>query len=248
MKLNNIILLIKRHLLKDGKKVILGMAALWLVFILLTIVTQLNETIDLDFYHTIMLMLLMFGGSIITSLMFSESSEISSGYQYSTLPVSVLDKLSAAWVISFPLFVICWMVLYYTGLGIFTTINSLGFPVNEIEKSFLIPISEQFQMFILLHGFCLLAAAWFKKYPIIKAGMLSSLIGFSFFVKVGLTLWLVKPYGSMMSNTADKTVWHFNDNFFRITTSDSMWSIIICSIVSLFFITVAYFKLKERAI
>jgi hypothetical protein len=247
MTFNHSLLLIKRHLLKDGKKAFLAIAGGWLLFVFLMFVFQwFRPSINLEIYHTGMVVFFLFGGAVLGSIIFNESSQISSGFQYSILPVSVFHKLTAATVITIPILWALLLALYFLGLGIFSLLASTGVNFTELTYNFV--DGNKIQAALMGSCFGLLGGAWFKTYPTIKTALLANAVAAVFITIMAIVAFKLSPIGYMQKNVSETVIWEFNSTYIDSGFGTNIASYIVTTVIALFFLLVAYYKLKERSI
>lgn len=243
MNPKNIALLIKRYWLRDGKKAIVAIIGLWMIAMLMPFIFGINEPKDTALYNVFTLITLMFGTGILGSLMFSESSEVSKGYQWNILPVNNLEKLIAAWLLSFVAFVLLITLLYPLGHFILKGIEQMGVPFRD--NTFEWFVSEQIQLALTINAISLMCAAWFKKLPLIKAIVVGNIGAFIFAGTALLLIKLTKPVYSMTQQTSEGAIWVVS-NHSSLSFNNSIWSVLIVTAFAFYLLSVAYFKLKER--
>jgi len=226
----------------------MGLSAIWLLIIIITILKDIrNPFIDLGFYYSFMTLLLLVGGTVLSSLMFHETSEISKGYLMAILPVSIVEKLFSAWFVSTILYGLAMVVLYYLGLTVFTLLQPIGLNFKDLSYHF-IP-NEAIQAYVLANAFCLMGASWFKKNPIVMNMVFSTVTTTLFFVGIAVMYYFIRPFGLFESvSTTDGTALIINDNITQINIEDTATSMVLITLLSGFFMLVAFFKLKERNI
>ncbi len=244
--LNSVFLLIRRQLIKDWRKyaiaVIVGMFAAIFISILSCINTK---QLDINIYQKITTILFFIGGAIISSSIFKELEKPETGYQYMTLPASSLEKIVAAWLISFLIYGIISTIAIALGATLLYAVTWFGITIEgNIFETF--PIFDFAKYLIVLNAIFLAGAAAFRNNPFIKTSLfvfvysaliiaLTGLIAFAFF----------KLNPSPFHHISGNNIQISNANF--LTANPVFQSILfVCGIV--FIWVVAYFKLKERTL
>ncbi len=245
--IQRIALLVRRQTLMSGNTLIVaaGVAAFLLIVLLLTGYNSpvaLNDTV----FYGITLPIVILGGFIFSSLVFSELQSREKAIFFLSLPATSLEKLAAGWLISSPIFVIFIYVLLMV-VNLFTgTLLSL-FPGKEFifVDPFYPPLLNSLGSYMVLQTVFLLGAVYFKKNNFFKT-ILSV-----FLVAMVISIWgIIMAYLVLgkthigMENVNFPEYWHhFAENILPSIAKTVFWGII-----GPFFLFVSWLRLKEREV
>ena len=203
--------------------------------------SNLHNTINID--SLVMSVAIM--GIIWSSISFSELINPASKQQYLALPASTLEKILSKWSIVSILIPIFFMVCYILYSYAFTfVINALStknltyayFPINDLVK-FILSLSLAQSIFFA-------GSVWMPKNSILKTG--AGLVAV-FFVIVIFTLFAMKIVFYDVIDGWSLNSRNIDGDFDLFKTVNSIYvKSIVYLITYTFFITVSYFKLKEK--
>ena len=215
------------------------------------LVYMVNARLDLETQSVLFLMILLLAGTIYTSTIFAGLGEKKKAIAYLTLPASHFEKYLVAWLYSFLIFLVIYMISFY--LVALFLLNVKHIPgqaegvINLLEK----PNLQIGLIYAFLHAIAFWGAIYFNKLHFIKTG-------FVFFVFMGLLILFNKILlGTMIGRTVDAAPPFGN---LRFMDNDQQVGIIlpkagenpflICLIVGLMLIfwIAAYYRLKEKQV
>ena len=145
------------------------------------LVYMVNARLDLETQSVLFLMILLLAGTIYTSTIFAELGEKKKAIAYLTLPASHFEKYLVAWLYSFLIFLVIYMISFY--LVALFLLNVKHIPgqaegvINLLEK----PNLQIGLIYAFLHAIAFWGAIYFNKLHFIKTG-------FVFFVFMGLLI------------------------------------------------------------
>jgi len=253
IQLNRIILLVKRQILKDGKRYFIALSAGLVIAIIIAALSMVsNSSLDPQIYSTLSAILLILGGSILSASMFSELDKQDSGYQLMALPVSTLEKLISFWLISFVLFLLAATAFIYLGAGILTMSATMAdFTIQgSILNAF--PVWDLVLAYSMSNAIYLLGGATFKNWAFIKTAFASGIVSLVVSGILVIIAWItfksvigtsqkITNGNMVISNNSTNLETYFNSNSELLGWTISITFLIFCW-------TVTYFKLKEREI
>lgn len=173
-------------------------------------------------------MIMTYGGYAFSSTMFNELNSAGSASQFLTLPASTLEKLTAAWLVSY---------VAYTAVGMAALyILSLIVGVNVSSMSTFTSLSG-FYIYTILQSVFLFGAIYFK-----ANNFLSTLVAMLVFA-IGLSLISI-TLNSFIPNIAP--LLFSVSSYFSVETP--IGGIVNTVIISLVFLGFAYLRLKNRQI
>jgi len=196
---------------------------------------------------------LIFSGTIFTSMIFAELGSKKKAIPALTLPVSHFERFLVAWIYSFVIFQLVFIVCFYA-------VDSIAIQIanhNPLIHNELMPFSLKdpvaffcYMAFIALHSVAFLGAIYFEKLHFVKT---------AFILFVFLALISLVNYGmihSMFDSTVHATAPFKNlfvvehTIYHQIHPNESADTIFIVMIYLLTILlwTTAYFKLKEKQV
>ena len=248
-------MLFKKHTIEHGKSYFFSIATLTGILLLfLGAVSYLNGGRLTQNSQTVIFMIGMtFAGTIFTSLSFSDLSEKRKAESYLTLPASQFEKYLVAWIYSYLIFQIVFLISFYTVDFLIVAFSSktLEEPnkildlFETIRKPYIIAFT-----FLFFHGFVFLGSIVFKKTHFIKTA-------FAFFVSTAALALLNKFILSLLIKESKVDVsipfggfgFVEKGQYYNIehNTSTFLSLMVLFIIVGLLWLS-AFYKLKEKEV
>ncbi len=192
------------------------------------------------------------GGYIFTSIIFTELNAPHRGYLYLTLPASTFEKLMSAWLTTTIIYVMYSIIVIYM-------INILFwlFAVLVLSKSiefinvFSIEMLKTYGVYMVTQSVFLLGAIYFRKSNFFKTllTVFVCIIGIILFIGISAKL--------LFNSVSFNNMW-FNDHFSKAKVEHYKYvgdnvlkpigEFLFWGAMAPFFLTVAYFRLKEREV
>ncbi len=179
--------MMQKTLYENGKSVIIGISALFGVFILLLLISLLNNGGNL--WHNLMPFYyagFIIAGIYISGMAFSSFRSKEKTISYITLPASVLEKFISEWLLTTIGFAIGYTIIFYVFNFILMLFGSMLNIEVGIINVFDFDTVSLFPKYIIGQAMYLAGAATFKKAPFFKT--LFSLFLFSMFLVVWLSV------------------------------------------------------------
>ncbi|RAU81567.1 hypothetical protein [Pontibacter arcticus] len=185
-------------------------------------------------------MVFFIGGNIFAASIFNEMHAPQKSYAFLTLPVSALEKLAAAWLITVPLFILT------VGLGMIAMLSLVGLiagQMHEVQELFAHDIPIMLKIFAVVQSIFLLGATTFRGNNFLKTHLaifltITFLAGFS----VLLVYVLTNKTGIVVSGESGE----FKDTVKFIF--EQIMPYVVTFVLGPYLLVVAYFKLKERQV
>lgn len=239
-------LLLKRQLIGNGLKYIVGIAiGTGVVLMISLIVVFMGGTTQIAQFYQSGLITYVIGGVIMTSMTFSEINRPETGYPLMTLPASSLEKFTSTWLFTSIVYSVMAFVALTLGacllyvLGLFNLpVEGNIFSINEMWMAFM--------QYFIVNTIFLAGAAAFKRNAFFKT-LLSMMVVSAFFALYSLAL--IKLYvlpslapfdstGGSISINGNNLEWLFgnlgNPKYF------------LSVLGSIFLLVVGFYKFKER--
>ncbi len=248
-------MLFKKHSIEHGKSYLFSIATLTgLLLILLGFMSYMNAGRLTQNVQTIVFMIgVTFAGAIFTSLSFNELSDKRKAVSYLTLPASQFEKYLVAWLYSYIIFQLVFLMCFYA-MDFLVVILS---PKNQNEPNQVLDLFETNRKpyiaaftFLFFHSFVFLGSIIFKKAHFVK-------IAFSFFVLIAAFSLLNKFMISLMINENRLSVlfpftgfgFIEKGKYYNIDsqTPTYLGLILLFAIVGLLWMS-AFYKLKEKEV
>lgn len=222
----------KRYLYVNKKMIVSGFFIMLGIIALFIIPTTLmpNKELFNDVQNNYVLTIITYFGFGLASAMFNELNSKEKAPQYLTLPVSSLEKLVSAWLISYVGFLMVGLTL------LLLLITIMG---NDVSNYMDIFSLNQFLSFTFFHSVFLFGAIFFKVNNFLST--LLSIVGLVFLVGI---LFFLKDYFFPASNSGALA---FSDNFqLSILNYNAILKTIVITGISALFIYGTYNRLKNR--
>jgi len=246
--INRLKLLVMRDLGINYKTTLIAAAAItgFLMFIGTMTIVFGNNPMDVQSILGMILPTLIIAGFISTSVVFSELNSPHRGYLFLTLPASALEKLISAWLatsvfhVIFSLVLLLILNIYY--ILIATAFTSQSIPLINL---FSVEVLKPFGIYMVIQSAFLLGAIYFRKVNFLK----TLLVFFVFNVVIAIYIGVLGKilFGHLGIDSHD-----FNGSFEIKATFENQIvpasKFVFWFALAPFFLTVSYFRLKERQV
>jgi|AntRauTorckE5430_2_1112549.scaffolds.fasta_scaffold02430_4 hypothetical protein len=242
-------LLLKRHFLVSGKKYAVGIAIGTGVVLVLSLANILNGgTAQISQFNQYALFTYLIGGIIVSSMAFAEINKPETGYQLMTLPASSLEKFISTWLFTSVMYSLMAFVIITIGAILLSSLGYLGIQVQG--GIFNAPeMGEAFKQYFVGNIIFLAGAAAFKRNAFFKT-MLFFVVTFLFFSIYTVSLAEMFDFSEISSSNSSSS-WVINGSTFGsdmdyIFGSTEIAVTVMKSFLVLFFLSVGFYKFKER--
>ncbi|MFA5669094.1 MAG: hypothetical protein WC967_07610 [Balneolaceae bacterium] len=224
------LLVLKYIVLK--KRMIYGGLAVMIGFLIISILLTKFFTTENQIFGPLLFstsaILITYGGYAFSSTMFNELNSSGSATQFLTLPASALQKLIAAWFVSFVAYTAVGVAAIYILSKIIDT-NVISVPITASLPSL--------YTYIVMHSIFLFGAVYFK-----TNNFLATVVAMLFvFIALSLTFLVLSSF------MLDVKTGYFNPSYY-INETKHWVKILITTIISLTFLSLTYLRLKNRQI
>lgn len=217
----------------------IGIGGIFGILLIIAILTAQFNPEDFGNIFPLGMVIFFAGGFIFSSSVFSELNSSGKSYSFLTLPVSNLEKVIGSWLLTSPLYIILYNLLF--ALIYFISAISAGietFSVSYFGTNFLNIIA----VYAVLQTIFFLGACTFKNYNFLKT-LLSIFL---------LFVILASFAGLLVGILFDGHIDGDNMNFDKNSSFAYVFTNIIPNIfwfgLAPFLLIVSYFKLKEREV
>ena len=185
--------LLRRDLFSNYRVLLVAMAATAAVLLVASIIAYLSNGTE-NFHLTFYSMILIIGGFIISSTVFSELHNGQRSYVYLTLPGSIFEKYVEKLLLTSLVYVIGSVIFYFAFSLLASGVNLMVFGRGTaLFNPFNIEILENIGRYLVLQSLFLFGAVYFKKQAFIKtvSSVFGLIIALSFFgfLMVRLVYW-----------------------------------------------------------
>lgn len=238
VSINRIGLLLKRDLLFNGRKRLIGIFAGVGLAVMLSLLGLFGGYISAEQYSVTTIFFFLIYGSVMANNMFNEWNKTERGYQVITLPASSFEKFFSNWVIAVFIYPTIGILVILLGASLLNILQSFGIVVKG--DIFQLQIMEiLFYTHIVIGSLFFLGGVTFKNNAFIKTIVSVLVTVFSVGLISGFLVYLIFSEGGTM------------DNNFIIRSEDVFenknWvPIVALSLFTGYLGVVSYFKLKER--
>jgi hypothetical protein len=178
------------------------------------------------------------GGLVFTSNIFDELISAPKAISYLTVPASSLEKLSVAWIVTFPIFWIISFIIMFITFIIPAFVHG-GFEFTVLLSSFLNSgIHSTIMSYIWIQPIFMLGAVYFKKSHFIKTLLSIAVMLFALGIYTLINMRLIFDF------TYINYTFQFQNTFFDFPDMPVMKS--ISYIFPILLIVISFFKLKEK--
>jgi len=189
---------------------------------------------------------LILAGFISTSLVFSELNSPHKGYLYLTLPASAFEKLISSWLVTsvfhviFSIALLSILNIYY--MLIAAAFTSLSVPLVNV---FSVAVLKPFGIYMVVQSIFFLGAIYFRKVNFLK----TILAGFVFIMIISIYTGILGKFLFDQFAIDDKMMNHSIELKFSFENQIvPIAKFLFWFALAPFFITVSYFRLKERQV
>ena len=255
-------LLFKKHAVENYRTYLLSafvFTCLPIAFSIFMIISN-RKGLDDDNQFAIFMIFLLLGGTVFTSMIFSDLGDKRKSVAQLTLPVSNLERYAVAWIYSFLGFQLVCIISYYSIISIlyFLAKSMYGDPGLYPYKSFdIINVFSDsryngvFFVYSILHSAAFFGSVFFNKYHFIKTA----------FVFILFTLFIMLINSIMIKSFIDTDVagrFPFTDlqilnnndwdNYIRVPESVRYITVFAALLGSILLWTGSFYKLKEQEV
>jgi hypothetical protein len=237
----------KTYLMSVG--VLIGILALLLGFISYSGGGNIGPTVQGAVFFNLML----FSGTIFTSLIFADLGNNKMSIPILTLPSSHLEKYLVAWLYSFVIFQLVYIACFYAIDYAVVAVGNMDQThksevVNVFSMNFKIWIA--FPIFAVLHSVCFIGSIFFEKLHFIKTA-------FTFFIFLiflclinAIMLGAIFPAKVLKGVPFNSVALEINEKFcfVRPTNTSDVILLIMAVLLTLVLWTGTYFRLKEKQV
>ncbi|PTS95503.1 hypothetical protein DBR11_21215 [Pedobacter sp. HMWF019] len=197
--------------------------------------------------------LMLFSGTIFTSLIFADLGNNKKSIPILTLPSSHLEKYLVAWLYSFVIFQVVYIACFYV---IDYTVISIG-NIDQAHKSTVVNVFSTnfkiwvvFPIFAVLHSICFIGSVFFEKLHFIKTAF--TFFIFLIFICLINPLFLkaifdVKVLKGVPFNSIGIEIGE-TSYFVRPNDTSDVILLVMAGLLTLVLWTSTYFRLKEKQV
>lgn len=248
----------KKHTIENGKTYLLSTAVLVGIFIiaLFFVVAMGTGNLTIDWQMTVLMSCTLLGGSIFTSLTFSDIGDKKKAIPALTLPVSHLEKYLVSWIYTYVIFlVICIGAFYLVDIIAIqfsvTTTGTYSGPSKLIDL-----ISKETPGILLItiftqcHALAFWGAIYFDKLHFLKAAFVFfiAVIGFNLLSKALLSVITDGQLSTTLFFQGSDIIVNGHRTFISPTDSINHLGMAMLIAVVLLLWTSAFFRLKEKQV
>jgi len=244
--IKRVVLLINRHLVYNLRTYLMSFSAAGSILIVISLLKSLANggTFSEDSFITLGKVFLFIGGILITSNIFKEMSSKNRGWFYLILPANPSEKILSYWLLTtIVYFVIASLTLLLSSILLFIISMFIFKATFYIFDPFSVQYLKVFIHYSIVQSLFFFGAICFKKSNFIK----TVLSIFLFIIGLGATsvfiIYLLFGSTALELNNLNLT----NDYFFTMLLPYTAKTLYYGFMIP-FFITVSYFKLKEREV
>lgn len=189
---------------------------------------------------------LIIAGLISTSMVFSELHSPHKGYLYLTLPASALEKLSAAWLVTSLFYVVFSLVLLFI-LNVYYIIIAEVFTSQSLPmvNIFSLEVLKPFGIYMVVQSGFLLGSIYFRKVNFLKTILAFFVFNIVIAIYVGVLVKILFNQFAIDNNMMNHSIelkFTFENQIVPIA------KFLFWFALAPFFLTVSYFRLKERQV
>jgi hypothetical protein len=246
----------KKHTVDNGKTYLLSTVVLIgiLVVSLFFVVAMGNGYLSIDWQMTVLMFAVLLGGSIFTSLTFSELGDSKKAIPVLTLPVSHLEKYLVNWIYTYVIFLIVTFSAFYVVDSVAIAFSS---PPQYSDSVKLLDLMSKetpgmlvFGMFTLFHTLAFWGAIYFDKLHFVKTAFVFfiGLLGFNLLSKALISVITDGHIGSTVFFQGSDIIDNGHRYFISTDSSINKVGVIIFIAIVLLLWTSAFFRLKEKQV
>lgn len=248
---NRLYLLMRRQILSNANGWLIAFGAVAGSLLVISLLVALSRPSELTGLDGLYLSVMFIGGYVFTSNIFAELHQPQRSYQYLTLPVSLTERLTGAWLITavfFPIIALLGMALIVI---IANLIASLTFNITPFQQVFSEGNFTAMKTYFVTQSAFLLGAAYFRKNNFLKTLLALFVVVVIFQLIIALAGW------AMFSSLTEGPGMQFQFGPGAVSTEmESLFLKQIPKIVSFvfwyltvpFFLITTWFSLKERQV
>lgn len=248
--INRVKLLLIRQLRFSTQPLLIGFGAVigLLVFILSMRIIFGGTNLSSTVFFGVIMPFFYVGGYIFTSTIFSELGTPQRGYMYIILPASTFEKLAVSWFITSFMYVAASIVVMFL-INMFLVIISSLFSLSIVPfiNLFDPTILKIYATYLVAQPIFILGAIYFKKSNFLKTVLSIILIGLAIGIFTAIAAKIIVFPHTFHMEFNDHNMPENVNNFFVNIFAPTMKVIFWCFMAP-FFLTVSYFRLKEREV
>jgi len=188
----------------------------------------------------------LIGGFIFTSIIFSELNSPHKGYLYLTLPASAFEKLISAWLVSSIFYILLGaMITYFINFYYMLVAVIIDAPNVEIVNLFTSDALSIFGNYLIFQTIFFLGAIYFRRVNFLKTLLAGFVLVVLFSIYSGILAKILFNQFAIQSHDMSQSI------EFQYTAKNVIAPIakyLFWYGVAPFFLTVSYFRLKERQV
>ncbi len=254
METNNIFsthrlyLLIRRQVFSNGKSLLIalgGVSGFLLIISVLVAYFNPSALIGLTaLYFTCMFI----GGYIFTSNIFNEMHQIQKSYSFLTLPVSINERLAAAWLLTGILFPIVSLLIMAAIVLLANLIMNLTVDMAPFQSVFSPTSLKLIKIYVITQSLFLLGAVYFRKNNFLKTLLALIVVSLILNIYTGLVGWAL--FGSLNSEGMHIDGNNISPAMNQLFTDHipNMARFVFNYLTLPFFLVTTWFGLKERQV
>lgn len=235
--------IIKRHVNMNYKEIFIGFGVAFLsLFLLVTLFVYFKKYLDPHFFISVANNLVFIGGLISTSMLFKELHNPLKAHSYILLPASTNEKFTAYWLLSSVIYLSVSIALLFVLNVLVSGLSLLLFDIPFVVINLFDGLAGKLiPSYLITHSVFFLGAIWFRNNNFLKT-ILTVAISF-IIISIVVLLAVYSIFQLDMSFGGS-----YNLNFIMGEYGNSSVFGWILSLSVPVFLTVAYFKLKEKQI
>lgn len=244
--INRVALLMKRHVVYNFKTYLISFAAVGSILIVISLLKTLANSgyFSEGSFITLGTFFLFVGGILLTSNVFKELSSKNRGWFYLILPANPFEKVSSYWLLTTIGFVLISTLTLILSSIILSTFLSLLFTTEfYVFNPFTVHYLWVLINYFIVQSLFFFGAIFFRKNNFIKTVLSIFVFAFILIIISAIVIYLL--FGSTDIGTNDFNL--SDDKFFTVTLPYAAKTLYYGLMIP-FFITVSYFKLKEREV
>jgi hypothetical protein len=244
---NRFKLLVARQLTVNYKTMLIAAGAITgflIVVSLLTVFTG-GGGMSSEAFLGLVMPFFFIGGYLLTSVSFSELNTPHKGYLYLMLPATAFEKLMSAWVISSVMYLVSGaLIIWGINLLLLALSSIVGVQGVEVINMFSPEVLKPLGVYLVTQSIFFLGAIWFRKVHFLKTllSMFGVLMMLMFFTGIMMMIFFFRQETGFTINSNNSV------NFSGYPFVNELMKYLFWICLAPFFITVAYFRLKEREV
>ncbi len=247
--LQRFLLLMKRHSLMNAKTWLIGLGGISGVLIVVSLIQAYTAgSFNVEALSKFGIMLIFFGGLLITSMAYNEIHTPAKSQFYLILPATTSEKLFSHWLLTSIVYIIVAYAILSLVLGIASLLSALFFGAQmEFFNPFANENFMEMARYVVIHSVFFLGALYFRKNNLLKTLLTLFVVIMALSLFGSFVAWLVIGSGDFGGNLSQDDL---NPSTFRFLTETLplLARIAFWGLMAPFFLLVSYFKLKEREV